>query len=88
MEAPMGSTRRVRWSLAAVLTTAAGIDVYLSLSEGVWWPLALAVVWIGIAAALLLPATEPVEIPTPRTAREALALEGWTMSSPTGLATR
>ncbi|RLK62247.1 hypothetical protein [Actinokineospora cianjurensis] len=84
----MGNTRRVRWSLAAVLTAAAGADVYLSLSEGVWWPLALAVIWISFAAALLLPAPAPAEIPAPRTAREALALEGWTMSPSTGLATR
>ncbi|MCP2272958.1 hypothetical protein [Actinokineospora diospyrosa] len=78
--------RPVRWSLAAVLTAAAAVDTYLALSEGVWWPLTLAVVWIGFAAALLLPAAEPVEVPAPRTAREALALEGWNL--PAGLATR
>ncbi|MBM7775725.1 hypothetical protein JOD54_005929 [Actinokineospora baliensis] len=78
--------RPVRWSLAAVLTVAAGVNVYLSLAEGVWWPLALAAIWIGFAAALFLPAPEPVEIPAPRTAREALALEGWNL--PTSLATR
>ncbi|SER99228.1 hypothetical protein [Actinokineospora terrae] len=83
----MASKRRVRWSLAAILTTAAAVDVYLALSESVWWPLTLAPIWLGFAAALLLPAPEPVTIPMPRTAREALSLEGWTLPSPTGLAT-
>ncbi|WP_018684508.1 hypothetical protein [Actinokineospora enzanensis] len=70
--------RSVRWTLAAVLAGAAAVNVYLAVSAWVIWPAPLALLWIGFAVALLLPASEPaeaaVEIPMPRTARESLAL--------------
>ncbi|WP_084467798.1 hypothetical protein [Actinokineospora inagensis] len=69
--------RAVRWTLATILTAAAAIDAYLALSAKVWWPIPLALVWIGFAAALLVPPLDVVEVreeKLPRTAREALAL--------------
>ncbi|PPK67590.1 hypothetical protein V5P93_005383 [Actinokineospora auranticolor] len=66
--------RPVRWSLAAVLTAAAGVHGYLAVTESVIWPIPLAVLWLAFAVAVVIPAAEDVTVPAPRTAREALAL--------------
>lgn len=52
--------RVTRWSLAAVLMAAALVNAYLAASEAVLWPVALALLWVGLAASLL-----SVETPTP-----------------------
>jgi hypothetical protein len=54
--------RVTRWSLAAVLMAAALVNGYLAASESVLWPLALALLWVGLAAGLLsVEAPKPVE---------------------------
>ncbi|MGX7829384.1 hypothetical protein ACTG9Q_30280 [Actinokineospora sp. 24-640] len=64
----------VRWALAAVLVSAALVDGYLAASEGVLWPVALALLWVGLAAALLTAETrEPVIPPAARRAKEPAA---------------
>ncbi|GLZ39407.1 hypothetical protein Acsp05_30310 [Actinokineospora sp. NBRC 105648] len=62
----------MRWLLAAVLVAAAAVNGYLAISEWVLWPAPLALIWIGVAAALVIPPADPYD--GPRTAREALAL--------------
>ncbi|SDC28635.1 hypothetical protein [Actinokineospora iranica] len=63
--------RPVRWLLASILVIAALVNTYIAFAEGVIWPAPLALLWIGIAAALLAPRTddpltlEELEIPAP-----------------------
>ncbi len=45
----------MRWLLAMILIVAAGVNAYLAVAEAVVWPAVLALVWIGIAAALIMP---------------------------------
>jgi hypothetical protein len=59
----------VRWALAMVLVVAALVDGYLAASEGVLWPVALALLWVGLAAALLT--AEPPEAAVPPAIRRA-----------------
>lgn len=47
-----------RWLITAVLLTAALVNLYLAFSEGVVWPVACAVVWLGVAAALVAQRSE------------------------------
>ncbi|MGQ0841414.1 hypothetical protein [Actinokineospora sp.] len=47
--------KTVRWLLAAVLVAAATVNTYIAFAQSVVWPAPLAVVWIGIAAALITP---------------------------------
>ena len=63
--------RLMRWSLAAVLVGAALVNGYLAVSEGVVWPVVLALLWVGLAAALLTAET-PVSA-APRVARRTTA---------------
>ena len=66
-----------RWTIAAALVAAAGINTYLAGSEGVFWPVPLALLWIALAVAVLTARAggEPVdEEVLPTTAAEALAL--------------
>ncbi|MGH3860236.1 hypothetical protein [Actinokineospora sp.] len=66
----MTTNTRVRWGLAVILFFAAIVDAYLAMSESVVWPAVLAVVWLGIAGALITPrpASPAIEVPRPRTA--------------------
>ncbi|EWC61352.1 hypothetical protein UO65_3346 [Actinokineospora spheciospongiae] len=67
-----------RWIIAAALALAAVVNGYLAASEDVFWPVPLALLWVGLALAVLSaraggePVDEPEPMPT--TAREALAL--------------
>lgn len=67
--------RALRWLLALVLVGSASVNAYLALSEAVLWPAVLALVWLGVAAALVMPGESAAE-PVPTTAREARALAG------------
>ncbi|MFC7616723.1 hypothetical protein ACFQV2_27955 [Actinokineospora soli] len=60
--------RFTRWSLAAVLVAAALINGYLAVSEAVVWPVVLALLWVGLAAALLS-AEAPVSAAPPAARR-------------------
>ncbi|SDH79344.1 hypothetical protein SAMN05192558_10578 [Actinokineospora alba] len=63
----MTTNTRVRWGLAVILFLAAIVDAYLAMSESVVWPAILAVLWIGIAGALISarPASPVVDAPSP-----------------------
>lgn len=69
----MTKARLVRWGLAVILFVAAVVDAYLAMSESVAWPAVLAVIWIGVAAALIMPRPVPrvIEVPSPRAAPAA-----------------
>ncbi|MGW5050163.1 hypothetical protein [Actinokineospora sp. NPDC004072] len=61
--------RLTRWALASVLVVSAMVNGYLAASEDVLWPVALALLWVGLAAALL---TAEAPVPAaPRTTRRA-----------------
>lgn len=47
-----------------VLVAAALVDGYLAASEGVLWPVALALLWVGLAAALLTVETPEATVPS------------------------
>lgn len=66
----MTTNTRVRWGLAVILFVAAIVDAYLAMSESVLWPAVLAVLWLGIAGALISarPASPVVDVPKPRSA--------------------
>lgn len=57
--------RVTRWSLAAVLMAAALVDGYLAATEAVLWPVALALLWVGLAASLLAAEAPTSAEPTP-----------------------
>ncbi|GGS37953.1 hypothetical protein [Actinokineospora fastidiosa] len=68
--------RFTRWGLASVLVVAALLDGYLAVSENVLWPVALALLWVGLAAALLTARTpEPAAFPQARRAPEPRPVE-------------